>query len=96
MKKANLSGTAWNENEIKPASFRRWFAHFMQKVQTGDEHQMFGSANEEKSENVAKKFVIMVKSFCSYHEIEIPDKLHDAVKETEVKAVTGSTCYKLM
>lgn len=37
------------DNEIKPISFGRWFMYFVQKVQSGDKHQMFGSEKRLRS-----------------------------------------------
>ena len=73
------------DKEIKPMFFRQWFEYFTQEDELMEEYKTFCSSGSTKLEKIKGRLAIMTKSFCLYHEIEIPEELKDMVAEVEEK-----------
>lgn len=73
------------DKEIKPMFFRQWFEYFTQEDALMEEYKIFCSSGSTKIEKIKGRLAVMTKSFCLYHEIEIPEELKDMVAEVEEK-----------
>lgn len=71
--------------EYSHVFFRQWWAYFTDEDELMEDYKMFCSTGSTKSEKIRGRLAVMVKSFCAYHEIEIPEELKDMVAETEEK-----------
>jgi len=79
------------DKEIRPTSFRQWFAYFMQEDPRLEAYKRFCSSNETKPENVEGMLAVMTESFCIYHKIKIPGELRIMVEKVEEKLSTRET-----
>lgn len=73
------------DKEIKPMYFRQWFEFFTEEDGLMEDYKTFCSTGSTKLEKVQGRLVVMTKSFCKYHEIEIPEELKDMVADVEEK-----------
>lgn len=73
------------DKEIKPMYFRQWYEYFTQEDELMEVYKTFCSSGSTKLEKIKGRLAIMTKSFCLYHEIEIPEELKDMVAEVEEK-----------
>lgn len=73
------------DKEIKPMYFRQWFEFFTEEDELMEDYKTFCSTGSTKLEKVQGRLAIMTKSFCKYHEIEIPEELKDMVADVEEK-----------
>lgn len=71
--------------EIKPRLFRDWWNYFTEEDELFEVYKTFCSSGSTKIEKIKGRLAIMTKSFCSYHEIDIPEELKDMVTEVEEK-----------
>lgn len=71
--------------EIRPLYFRQWWEYFTEDDEQFEVYKTFCSSGSTKLEKVNGRLAIMVKSFCNYNEIEIPEELTDLVAEVEEK-----------
>lgn len=71
--------------EIKPRFFRQWWEYFTEEDELMEDYKAFCSSGSTKLEKIRGRLSIMVKSFCIYHEIEVPEELKEVVAETEEK-----------
>lgn len=71
--------------EIKPMYFRQWFEYFTEEDTLMEVYKTFCSSGSTKLEKVNGRLAIMTKSFCQYHELEIPEELKAMVTEVEEK-----------
>lgn len=71
--------------EIKPMYFRQWWETFTEEDALFEDYKLFCSSGSTKQEKVNGRLAVMVRSFCNYHEIEIPEELKDMVAEVEEK-----------
>ena len=73
------------DKEIKPMYFRQWFEFFTEEDELMEDYKTFCSTGSTKLEKVQGRLAVMTKSFCKYHEIEIPEELKDMVVDVEEK-----------
>ena len=73
------------DKEIKPMYFRQWFEFFTEEDGLMEDYKTFCSTGSTKLEKVQGRLAVMTKSFCKYHEIEIPEELKDMVVDVEEK-----------
>lgn len=73
------------DKEIKPMYFRQWFEFFAEEDELMEDYKTFCSTGSTKLEKVQGRLAVMTKSFCKYHEIEIPEELKDMVANVEEK-----------
>lgn len=73
------------DTEIKPMYFRQWWEYFTEEDAMFEDYKLFCSTGSTKLEKVNGRLAVMVKSFCFYHEIEIPEELKVLVEEVEEK-----------
>ena len=73
------------DKEIKPMYFRQWFEFFTEEDGLMEDYKTFCSTGSTKLEKVQGRLAVMTKSFCKYHEIEIPEELKDMVADVEEK-----------
>lgn len=73
------------DKEIKPMYFRQWFEFFTEEDGLMEDYKIFCSTGSTKLEKVQGRLAVMTKSFCKYHEIEIPEELKDMVADVEEK-----------
>lgn len=71
--------------EIKPRFFRDWWNYFTEEDELMEVYKTFCSSGSTKLEKIKGRLAVMVKSFCIYHEIEIPEELKSMVAEVEDK-----------
>ncbi len=71
--------------EIKPMYFRQWFEYFAEEDELMEVYKTFCSSGSTKLDKVNGRLAIMTKSFCLYHELDIPEELKDMVAEVEEK-----------
>ena len=71
--------------EIKPKYFREWWDYFSSEDPLFEDYKLFCSTGSTKQSKTNGRLAVMVKSFCAYHEIEIPEELKDMVVEIEEK-----------
>ena len=71
--------------EIKPRYFRDWWDYFSSEDELFEDYKLFCSTGSTKLEKIRGRLAVMVKSFCVYHEIEIPEELKNMVAEIEEK-----------
>lgn len=72
-------------NMPRPLYFRQWWEYFTEDDEQFEVYKTFCSSGSTKLEKVNGRLAIMVKSFCNYNEIEIPEELTDLVAEVEEK-----------
>lgn len=63
--------------EIKPRFFRQWWEYFTEEDELMEDYKAFCSFGSTKLEKIRGRLSIMVKSFCIYHEIEVPEELKE-------------------
>lgn len=73
------------DKEIKPMYFRQWYEFFTEEDELMEDYKTFCSTGSTKLEKVQGRLAVMTKSFCKYHEIEIPEELKDMVADVEEK-----------
>lgn len=71
--------------EIKPRFFRQWWEYFTEEDVLLEEYKAFCSSGSTKLEKIRGRLSVMVKSFCIYQEIEVPEELKEMLAETEEK-----------
>ena len=71
--------------EIKPRFFRDWWNYFTEEDELMEVYKTFCSSGSTKLEKIKGRLAIMTKSFCLYHELDIPEELKDMVAEVEEK-----------
>ena len=71
--------------EIKPRFFRDWWNYFTEEDELMEVYKTFCSSGSTKLEKIKGRLAIMTKSFCQYHELEIPEELKSMVTEVEEK-----------
>lgn len=71
------------DTEVKPLYFRQWWNFFTEEDVLFEDYKLFCSSGSTKFEKVNGRLAVMVKSFCIYHYIEIPEELKDMVAEVE-------------
>ena len=71
--------------EIKPRFFRDWWNYFTEDDELFETYKTFCSSGSTKLEKIKGRLAIMTKSFCLYHELDIPEELKDMVAEVEEK-----------
>lgn len=71
--------------EIKPRFFRDWWSFFTEEDELMEVYKTFCSSGSTKLEKIKGRLAIMTKSFCLYHELDIPEELKDMVAEVEEK-----------
>lgn len=71
--------------EIKPRYFREWWDFFTEEDTLFEDYKLFCSTGSTKLEKIRGRLAIMAKSFCLYHEIEVPEELKEMLEETEEK-----------
>lgn len=76
---------AAEDAEIKPRFFRDWWNYFTEEDELMEVYKTFCSSGSTKLEKIKGRLAVMVKSFCIYHEIEIPEELKSMVAEVEEK-----------
>ncbi len=70
---------------VKPMYFRQWWEFFTEEDPLFEDYKLFCSSGSTKLEKTNGRLAVMVKSFCLYHEKEIPEELKDMVVEIEEK-----------
>lgn len=76
---------AAEDAEIKPRFFRDWWNYFTEEDELMEVYKTFCSSGSTKLEKIKGRLAVMVKSFCIYHEIDIPEELKFMVAEVEEK-----------
>ena len=71
--------------EIKPRFFRDWWNYFTEEDELMEVYKTFCSSGSTKLEKIKGRLAIMTKSFCLYHELDIPEELKNMVAEVEEK-----------
>lgn len=75
--------------EIKPKMLREWWSYFTEEDGLMDIYKTFCSSGSTKLEKIKGRLAVMVKSFCSYQKVEIPEELKPLVQEVEEKLAFG-------
>ncbi len=73
------------DTEIKPMYFRQWWEYFTEEDPLFEDYKLFCSTGSTKLEKVNGRLAVMVKSFCAYQEVDLPEELKDLVAEIEEK-----------
>lgn len=73
-------------NEIKPRFFREWWTYFTEEDALYEVYKIFCSSGSAKLEKIKGRLFIMTKSFCTYFELEYPEKLVDMIETVEENA----------
>lgn len=76
---------AAEDAEIKPRFFRDWWNYFAEEDELMEVYKTFCSSGSTKLEKIKGRLAVMVRSFCLYHEIDIPEELKSMVAEVEEK-----------
>lgn len=76
---------AAEDAEIKPRFFRDWWNYFTEEDELMEVYKTFCSSGSTKLEKIKGRLAVMVRSFCIYHEIDIPEELKSMVAEVEEK-----------
>lgn len=84
------------DKEIKPMYFRQWFEFFTEEDELMEDYKTFCSTGSTKLEKVQGRLAIMTKSFCKYHEIEIPEELKDMVADVEEKLAAKKASEEML
>ena len=84
------------DKEIKPMYFRQWFEFFTEEDELMEDYKTFCSTGSTKLEKVQGRLTVMTKSFCKYHEIEIPEELKDMVADVEEKLVAKKESEEML
>ena len=71
--------------EIRPGFFRDWWNYFTEEDELLEVYKTFCSTGSTKPEKIKGRLAVMVKSFCIYQEIDIPEELKEVVAEVEEK-----------
>lgn len=74
--------------EISPLCFRQWWEYFTEEDELFEVYKTFCVGDSTKLEKVNGRLSMMVKSFCNYNEIEIPEELVNIVTEVEKRLMT--------
>ena len=80
-----LADVAMDAGIVKPMYLRQWWEFFTEEDSLFEDYKLFCSTGSTKLEKVNGRLAVMVKSFCLYHEIELPEELKDMVAEVEEK-----------
>lgn len=75
--------------EIKPKMLREWWSYFTEEDGLMDIYKTFCSSGSTKLEKIKGRLAVMVKSFCVYQKVEIPEELKPMVQEVEEKLASG-------
>lgn len=75
--------------EIKPKMLREWWSYFTEEDGLMDIYKTFCSSGSTKLEKIKGRLAVMVKSFCAYQKVEIPEELKLMVQEVEEKLASG-------
>lgn len=67
--------------EIKPKMLREWWSYFTEEDGLMDIYKTFCSSGSTKLEKIKGRLAVMVKSFCAYQKVEIPEELKPLVEE---------------
>lgn len=84
------------DKEIKPMYFRQWFEFFTEEDELLEDYKTFCSTGSTKLEKVQGRLAVMTKSFCKYHEIEIPEELKDMVADVEEKLAAKKASEEML
>lgn len=84
------------DKEIKPMYFRQWFEFFTEEDELMEDYKTFCSTGSTKLEKVQGRLAVMTKSFCKYHEIEIPEELKDMVANVEEKLAAKKASEEML
>ena len=84
------------DKEIKPMYFRQWFEFFTEEDGLMEDYKTFCSTGSTKLEKVQGRLAVMTKSFCKYHEIEIPEELKDMVADVEEKLAAKKASEEML
>ena len=84
------------DKEIKPMYFRQWFEFFIDEDELMEDYKTFCSTGSTKLEKVQGRLAVMTKSFCKYHEIEIPEELKDMVADVEEKLAAKKASEEML
>ena len=84
------------DKEIKPMYFRQWFEFFTEEDELMEDYKTFCSTGSTKLEKVQGRLAVMTKSFCKYHEIEIPEELKDMVADVEEKLAAKKASEEML
>lgn len=84
------------DKEIKPMYFRQWFEFFTEEDELMEDYKTFCSTGSTKLEKVQGRLAVMTKSFCKYHEIEIPEELKDMVVDVEEKLAAKKASEEML
>lgn len=76
---------AAEDAEIKPRFFRDWWNYFTEEDELMEVYKTFCSTGSTKLEKIKGRLAVMVKSFCMYHGIDIPEELKSMMAEVEEK-----------
>lgn len=80
-----LADVAMDAGIVKPMYLRQWWEFFTEEDSLFEDYKLFCSTGSTKLEKVNGRLAVMVKSFCLYHEVELPEELKDMVAEVEEK-----------
>lgn len=80
-----LADVAMDTGISKPMFFRQWWEFFTEEDPLFEDYKMFCSTGSTKLEKVSGRLAVMVKSFCLYNEVELPEELKEMVAEVEEK-----------
>lgn len=72
--------------EIKPEFFGNWWICFTEEDELMEVYKTFCSRDLTEFEKIKGRLAVMIKSFCLYHELDIPEELKNMVIEVEEKA----------
>lgn len=70
---------------VKAMAFRAWWSYFTEEDELMELYKSFGSSGSTKLEKIRGRLSIAVKSFCTFHKVEIPEELKTMVQEVEEK-----------
>lgn len=70
--------------EIKPKMLREWWSYFTEEDGLMDIYKTFCSSGSTKLEKIKGRLAVMVKSFCAYQKVEIPEELKLLVQEVDL------------
>ncbi len=71
--------------EIKPRFFRDWWNYFTEEDGLMEVYKTFCSTGSTKLDKIKGRLAVMARSFCIYHETDIPEELKSMVAEVEEK-----------
>lgn len=80
-----LADVAMDTGITKPMFLRQWWEFFTEEDSLFEDYKLFCSTGSTKLEKVNGRLAVMVRSFCLYNEVELPEELKDMVAEVEEK-----------